>query len=475
MRRTFVALIVLFTIVSGGARAQTPRVEAYLPSDHWSRDALRRLVGAGLLRPADVLGVWPIPRDLARIAFDSAAARASGALAARVRAHASRLAGERYGEVGIGWTVRENVLHGGRSVPSASGFAYTGPVAQPDFSRALYAARVDGSIGSRLAVALAVRDSPGDARVTSAYGAFHIGLFRAWAGRRAFDAGVAHEGSFVLTEGHAFDGAGFDTDPFRIRGPLGALGPIRVSMLLSRFDRSGDIRDPWFAAMRVTTSPHPTLAIGVQRAALFGGEGNESIDPWRVFLLAIGMPDVPGKDSDFENQVLSFDAYWKPAGAPVSFHAEWGTDDTGGALIVVPGFRIGAQLHDVAGPGVTVGVEHTFMAPRFRPFSEWYMHGALAQGWTDRGRLLGHPLGGHGWENAILLEYDNALIAGGRLFHRYRGRDNLFSPSWRGAAVGGSVEFEWGIVGSLRLRGHGGVEKGRKWRGGGEMALFLVW
>jgi hypothetical protein len=488
MRRLLVAFIVpLALALPARALAQTTRVEAYLPADHWSRDALRRLAGAGLLRPADVLGAWPLPRDLARLAFDSAAARATGSFAAHARAYAVRLSDDfapstaRFvlrGHAGIGWTGREDVLIGGRSVPSVGGFDYTGPVPQPDFSRALYSAALDGAIGQRFAFALAVRDSIGDPQLSSAYGAFHIGLFRLWAGRRAFDAGVAHNGSFVLTEGHAFDGAGFDTDPFHIRGPLRILGPVRLSMLLSRFERSGDVRHPWFAAMRITTAPHPTLAIGIQRAALFGGEGNESVDPWRVILLAAGLPDVPGKDSDFENQVLSFDAYWQPAGAPISFHAEWGTDDTGGALIVVPGFRIGAELHGIAPPGLSLGVEHTFMAPRFRPFSEWYLHGALAEGWTDRGRLLGHPLGGHGWENALLFDFATStagFLAAGRVFHRHRGHDNLFAPDWHGHAVGGAVRFDWRFAGSLRLRGHGSAEKGRDWRGGAEVGVLVVW
>src|SRR6185503_3358016 len=154
--------------------------------------------------------------------------------------------------------------------------------------------------------------------------------------------------SIVLNDNTPFTGGGFALRD-GVRVPI--LRRIHVDGMIARLPRNGPVEHPWFLASRVTVAPHPDVAIGFNRAAIFGGTDELSITPWRVFLMLIGRPDYPGKDSDFENQVASVDLLWRThvSDVPLAIHGEWGTDDTGFAFWHVPGLSGGVELLRVPG------------------------------------------------------------------------------------------------------------------------------
>jgi hypothetical protein len=269
----------------------------------------------------------------------------------------------------------------------------------------------------------------------------------------------------VLNGNVPFDGAGLTTpDGFLLPGFLSALGPVVLDQLLARLDRSGDVDNPWFLATRITVTPSSTLTIGLNRAALFGGEGNEPVTLRRVLLMLVGVTDADAKDSDFENQVASFDFRWRPV-RRLLVHAEYAADDAG-AFIRVPAITVGASVAAVAHPALTMGAEVTGIARSTGTFPAWYRHGALADGWTDRGMLLAHPLGGNGIEAGLTWQVDpesSPMIASGRLYARDRGSENLFSPDRHGASAGAEFRLRLQTTSWLRVDGAADVEWGRSW------------
>src|SRR5690606_20833081 len=67
-----------FVAASGSAVAQSA-AEPYAPAQHWSREALRQLAGAGHLDVAWAAAAWPLPRSRVAALFAEAAVVAESA------------------------------------------------------------------------------------------------------------------------------------------------------------------------------------------------------------------------------------------------------------------------------------------------------------------------------------------------------------------------------------------------------------
>jgi hypothetical protein len=98
-------------------------------------------------------------------------------------------------------------------------------------------------------------------------------------------------------------------------------------------------------------------------------------------------------------------------------------------------------------------------------------------GWTDDGRLLGHPLGGHGSEASLRAD---AVLGGGatvlhaRAFRRERGDGNLFWPQWGNTSVGAEVSLLARSSGAAGAALRGFIEAGDGWRAG-QLFAGLTW
>ena len=122
-----------------------------------------------------------------------------------------------------------------------------------------------------------------------------------------------------------------------------------------------------------------------------------------------------------------------------------GADDAGYAVLRVPGLIAGAELGEMPGlPALALGVEVVHIGERCCTYPPWYQHAALADGWTDRGRLLGHPLGGAGDELALHWRVDaveSAFLAAGRVYVRERAGEKPVAPLRAGRSTGGRLDL----------------------------------
>jgi hypothetical protein len=433
---------------------------------------LQQLAGLGLVDAADASLAWPIRRSRARALLHAAHDSAAGldpALLARISGWLSRLAEEEgtavggaviavRADAGYGYRSSAGGRIAGRLVPrEGGGFDYTGPVAVPAIREPDAALAVDVSAG-RLTIALS--HGPEDdvrGRTRALYALFGTPSIEVWAGRRPLGFGPAGHGGIVLGDAARFDGFGLDLPAgFHLPSFLRALGEVRVSQTFARMDRSGPVARPWFIATRVLVAPSASLAIGLNRAALFGGEGNQGVTIERVFWLLLGQTDIGSKDSDFENQVVSLDVLWRPGDGAWSLYGEYGFDDAGAAFVRVPAFTLGASLARLPGPGsLTASAEVTHFTAHCCGHPPWYQHGALAEGWSDRGVLLGHPLGGEGTEASVAVRgdffADARWIADVRGWIAHRGPDNLLAPDFAGRSIGGELRATISLLPNLRV------------------------
>lgn len=491
-------LLLVFVIAVSHARADPlagqPPAAAFAPHDHWSRAILRRVALDGRIDAGAATAAWPLREDvvarllsIAEAPTDSADATTPARSRGALRGYARLFAGERRDLVrdprvrlgvraGPSFRGQWNRLLAGNSLPDGAGYVYPGP--RPTSDSREVGARVALDAGWRAVALRATVDPPHD-QMREAYLSASLGGLSLWAGRRGVSLGAPPRGGIVLGEGARFDGGGVETaEPFRLPSFLGGLGDVRVSQTLARMERSGAIDDPWFLATRISFSPHARIAIGLNRAAMFGGEGNEGVNTRRVLLMLFGFSDVSGKDSDFENQVASADVTWRlPTSRPLALYAEYGTEDTGLAFVHVPAIILGVEAAVRRGSAWSGTIEHVRFVRSARTYPEWYRHGALGGGWSDDGVLLGHPLGGHGHETSLAIRRDDAprgVTAAFRVLVRDRGEENLFAPDRAGTAVGGEARLLWFAAPGRTFELAGSAERGGDWSAGALTATFQI-
>jgi hypothetical protein len=433
-------------LIATPLQAQRPPLEAYLPADHWSRAALRRLAGTGAVEAGDAIIAWPLTRSRVRELL-------AGTPYAQHFEREFRTASPVKASLESGWSAHGSQLRAGLSIPVTSGPAYQGPHAIPDDVAPALRAAASVAFLDRFVIAAELHDTTGAARISELYAAVRVGPLHARAGRIPLRLGGATVGGdFLLNAPPPFEGGSLEMpEGFRLPNPIGR---VRPTLLVARMERSGDIGHPWFIAARVSFSPARNFVWGLQRAILFGGEGNEAVTPRKLIEALIGFTDTENKNTNFENQMVSGDAFWKLPDIPVSVHASWATDDSGEAFINVPAVSIGADWHVLPfAPSLGVGIEASYISPAKDTYPPWYQHIGLGDGWTDRGTPMGHPLGGHGRELLVsIVGYGRDFMIDGRLFVRHRGRFNLFAPDREGDSVGVDVNGTLFIAGPLRVR-----------------------
>lgn len=481
--------IICSTLLPSAARAQEADgfASPFLPTDHWSYDALRRVAALGVLEPGFDRGTRSLSRREALRMLEAAVERSieeRPEVSALVVAYRDRLAEE------FPATVEAFQPFGGRTLRVAesaleadyryhegevrtgrrSGANWSGPTPLPTLEDEGFALTLGLELRPALAGVLVPSWTGQEWQFREAYGVVGWRSLGFWAGRRApgFRPGVG--GGIVLDGAVTIDGGGlFFADPVVLPGFLRHLGPVRFDLFLARLESNGRFEHPWFWGARGTVEPHPRLSLGVSRAAMFGGEGNTEVSLRDVLYVLVGKH--AGEGSELDNQIVSVDvSYRPPVGAlPLVAYIEWGFEDSAGAWYEAPGIVAGAEIAAVPGlPQVAFGVEYTAFVPWDRNSGIWYQHGGFRDGWTHAGVPLGHPLGGHGSEWLAHARADalNArLHIAARAYARERDEGNLFAPDREGRSTGGSVSARFRIVRGVEVLTHGEIEEGRSgWR-----------
>ena len=191
------------------------------------------------------------------------------------------------------------------------------------------------------------------------------------------------------------------TDPFKSKW-LSWIGPWRASIAVGELEGSDvAVPDVKFLAMRVNFKPRPWLEFGLTRTAQFCG-GDRPCD-WETFKDVLFGRDnyVEGDDPLLEpgNQMAGYDmrmrSPWKAL--PVAVYTQWiGEDEAGGfpskfmgqfglefwGGSPFGGYRLRAEYADTA-------CIFNSEAPQYNCA---YRHQIYPQGYTYRGRVIGHSL-----------------------------------------------------------------------------------
>jgi hypothetical protein len=492
------AVPVLLALLLGPAATATaqepgprPAAPLFLEPGHWTYDAIRRLNVLGLAPAASDHALAPVTVRHALDVFDHAASRAAvgrpefADLAAGYRAlllaegdTAGLVAGS---DARIGWaSVTGEALAGDGYI---FGEDWQGAVPVDAAQGPVALVRGHGYLQRWLswsAEAGWVADEP---VVRTATAAVAVGPFDAWVGRRRLQYGIGRGGGVVLggalndvpllahRTGAVFDGIGIHVrDPFHFPWGLRILGADRIEAVGGRLSRNGRIDGPYVAFGRLIGTPFtPRITLGINRGAIFGGEGM-ALTAGRLFDVLVGAHgDAEG--GFFENQIFSVMARVRPplGPLPIEAYVEYGMDDTSGAIRRVPARIAGLDLAAVPGfPALAVGLERASYAESCCGNPLWYRNIFYRGSWADEGRPFAHPLGGHGveWLGHARLDLPwRGVLLRGEVVRRDRGHENLYALERRGPSTGfsGSADLR-ALNGQLRLEGS--VERAARWDSG---------
>jgi hypothetical protein len=481
------ALLTLFLICwTTPAAAQTAPV--FLEPGHWAYEAIRGLNRAGVAPQASDPALATVTLEHARAVFAHAAVHAEEdgrtALAAQALAYLRLLSlhGDTAGllagaAVRAGWAAAGGEALGGDGYYVDEDWQGSRPVGRS--SEPAAALRAHGYVRPWLSWSVDAGRLGGEWRVPAATAGVRLGSFDAWAGRRRLHYGIGNGGGTVIGGGlhdvpdlahrtmYTFEGGGIQVrDPFRIPY-LHFLGPVRVEVAGGQLPRNGLVERPYVVFGRMVGMPFsPRFTLGINRGAIFGGEGNP-ITAGRLLGLLAGMHG--GEHGEFENQVFSVVMRYRPplGRLPIEAYLEWGMDDTAGAVKNAPAVIAGLEVGPLSDRGpFSAGLEYARYPRSCCGQPIWYRSVFFRGSWADEGRLFAHPLGGHGTELLAHARIDlpgRGVLVGASAFMRDRGEENLFAPDRRSRSLGGTASVEHPLATRTSVRFNGSVELARQW------------
>jgi hypothetical protein len=456
------------------ARAQRS-ASIYLAPEHWAHEALRELNLRGLAgnnvfdggsRSATVLRALRAFDAAADSAGDTPAGQRAAGYAALLRAESGeRETAATSHAAGVGG---EYEAHDGRVAPG-DGYEPAdreGAQPLPDVSEVRAVLSLQARAGA-VAGGASVYAGTQHSGVRELQAVVRVRDLQMWVGRKASAYGNSTDG-LLLSDNVSFDGGGVAlANPVRARSPFKGQGRVNIEGFVSRLDEVGVVEKPWFFAGRFSYSPHARFTVGINRGAIFGGEGNAAVTGERLLRMLIGL--YSGRAGGFENQIVSADMRYRlPLGtaAPLVF-LEWASEDGSGSFLKVPARRGGITMpFNVGSQAVDLTLERTHIDHQCCGNPIWYRHGQFQGSWAQDGKPIATVLGGHGSETALTVR----AVSGGagvraqlRGFVRTRAEENIYAPEREGGSAGANAKLTVRLTRALEAHAAGWYEAGDDW------------
>lgn len=232
--------------------------------------------------------------------------------------------------------------------------------------------------------------------------ALQLFAFELSVGRQSLWWGRGKHGSLVLSNNAK------PLDMLRITNPspimlpwfFRLLGPTRLDVFWSRLEAQRTVAEPYFAGMRIDVKPVPWFELGLSRCVIFGGKGRPDIDA-SEFITILGGKNLNGI-GDTSNSVAAVDfLVHLPWLWNAELYGEVGGEDEAGAWIAKNAYIGGLYLPVIeSSESVSLRLEHADLSN-----SVWYRHSLYRSGYTYKGKILGHHVGGGAKDWYIALDW----------------------------------------------------------------------
>lgn len=207
--------------------------------------------------------------------------------------------------------------------------------------------------------------------------------------------------------------------PFTLPWVFGRLGLLKPTVFLARMEKDRDFSNANLLGMRLDFKPTQRLQVGFSRVFMFGGEGRRSLDAsdwFDVFFVSDGAEHASSPING--NQIASMDAsyvYVNEVGiipfSGIKLYTEWGAEDSSGKTKTPTGRAniCGVYIDEPFWlKNVDLRVEWANTARNERYGPTWYKHGVYTSGYTYKGRIIGHHMGGDSRDLFVTVRYHTA-------------------------------------------------------------------
>lgn len=174
----------------------------------------------------------------------------------------------------------------------------------------------------------------------------------------------------------------FNSNPVLLPSIFRYLGPFQFDIFFSQLEEDRVVPKPYFQGTRIVFKPHSILDVGLTRTIIMGGYGQEGINPSKFITIWFGENKEGGED--ISNSIAGVD--FRLTLPKAQFYGEVAGEDEAGGYPSKNAFLLGIYL-----PENSFRIEYADLSN-----PAWYSHSLYQSGYTYKGRILGHHVGGGG-------------------------------------------------------------------------------
>lgn len=299
-------------------------------------------------------------------------------------------------------------------------------------------------------------------RLVEAYAGVQFGRFAATFGKQSLWWGPSQGGAFLMSNNAEpmYMARLTNTEPFRL--PI--LGDTRIDFFVSKVSGHISPAQPYLHGEKISFQPVPSLEVGFSRTTMFLGQGHGAT-PRRIWNSYFSVGDHAGETigQDPGDRKGGLDIAWRLPKLPVTIYSDSFTDDDPSPLAGPARAALNPGIYIARVPGIPkldlraeaaytdvpniLGNQGTFI----------YYNSIYAEGYTNKGQLIGNPVGRVGksvqlWStywftprNKLQLSYRGEKIGakflpGGGTQNTLEARTDLLVRKFVGITAGVQVE-----------------------------------
>lgn len=255
-------------------------------------------------------------------------------------------------------------------------------------------------------VGVGTNDAVADSSLAEGRVVLQLGAVEISAGRQALWWGQGRHGSLLLTNNaHPLDMVRLtNSSPALLPWVFSVLGPVRFDLFWSRLEATRVVPEPYLAGLRLNLKPLPWFELGAARTVIFGGKGKPKVDA-EEFVTILGGKNRSG-GTDNSNSIAALDGRLRlPFLFGAELYGEYGGEDEAGRFLANTAWLAGVALTRLEPSGrLGLRVERSDLSRIDDNSPLWYRHGIYKSGYTYRGKVLGHHVGGGGDDLLLAAE-----------------------------------------------------------------------
>ena len=175
---------------------------------------------------------------------------------------------------------------------------------------------------------------------------------------------------------------------------------FKFTTFLTRLEEERHIPKPYLNGMRFEWLPFRNFTLGGSRMIMFMGRGRPSLKIGDIPTV-LGGENVGGRLET--NQLAGLDFIWRFKN--LELYGAWAGEDQAGGLPSVAGYQLGSFFKDFFHKDMDLRIEYAINRKKPHQKPTWYEHHLYQSGYSYKGQIIGHHMGGDSQDIFFRLGY----------------------------------------------------------------------